>query len=142
MSWLPIKSEKVITLKIQEQTNDIRIFDKESMLQRLGGDRRLALSIIQSTMNEMPKFIDQLYTLQQEGDWVGIKSITHTLKGLIKQVGGDYLADRITQLDYQLKMGEYFDEEVIRTIERDYHHLLQEMMKEDIIRTTDFNQEN
>ena len=142
MSWLPIKSEKVITLKIQEQTNDIRIFDKESMLQRLGGDRRLALSIIQSTMNEMPKFIDQLYTLQQEGDWVGIKSITHTLKGLIKQVGGDYLADQITQLDYQLKMGEYFDEEVIRSIERDYHHLLQEMMKEDIIRTTDFNQEN
>jgi hypothetical protein len=61
---------------------------------------------------------------------------------LIKQVGGDYLADQITQLDYQLKMGEYFDEEVIRTIERDYHHLLQEMMKEDIIRTTDFNQEN
>jgi CheY-like chemotaxis protein/HPt (histidine-containing phosphotransfer) domain-containing protein len=142
MSWLTIKSERVITLKIQEQTNEVQIFDKESMLQRLGGDRRLALSIIQSTMNEMPKFIDQLYTLQQEGDWVGIKSITHTLKGLIKQVGGDYLADKIAQLDYQLKMGEYFDDEVIRTIEKDYYHLLEEMMKEDIIRSTDFNQES
>jgi hypothetical protein len=141
-SWLPIKSERIIPVKIQKQSDEIRVFDKESMLQRLGGDRRLALSIIQSTMNEMPKFIDQLYTLIQEGDWVGVKSITHTLKGLIKQVGGDYLADKITQLDYQLKMGEYFDEEVIRTIERDYHHLLQEMMNEEIIRTTDFNQEN
>ena len=55
------------------------IFEKEGMLNRLGGDRKLAVNMILSLTQEMPKFIDQLYTSITEGNWVEAKSITHTL---------------------------------------------------------------
>jgi hypothetical protein len=142
INWVRIATEELPSPKETVIVNSIMVFNKEGMLERLGGDSRLALSIIASTQQEMPKFIDQLFTLIQEGDWLGVKAITHTLKGLIKQIGGDYLADKIAKMDAQLKLGEYINEEEIREIETDYQDLLKEMKRQKFIDSADLNEVN
>jgi signal transduction histidine kinase/CheY-like chemotaxis protein/HPt (histidine-containing phosphotransfer) domain-containing protein len=142
INWVRIATEELPSPKEAVIVNSIMVFNKEGMLERLGGDSRLALRIIASTQQEMPKFIDQLFTLIQEGDWLGVKAITHTLKGLIKQIGGDYMADKITKMDAQLKLGEYINGEEIREIETDYQDLLKEMKRQKFIDSADLNEVN
>jgi len=142
INWVRITTEELLSPKEAAIINSFMVFNKEGMLERLGGDSRLALSIIASTQQEMPKFIDRLFALIQEGDWLGVKAITHTLKGLIKQIGGDYMADKIAKMDAQLKLGEYINEEEIREIETDYQDLLKEMNRQEFIDSADSNEVN
>jgi hypothetical protein len=141
-NWVRIATKELPPPEEALMINSFMVFNKEGMLGRLGGDSRLALSIIASTQQEMPKFIYQLFTLIQEGDWLGVKAITHTLKGLIKQIGGDYMADKIAKLDYQLQLGEYIDEDAVRTMEKDYQDLLMEMKRQEFIDSPDANEGN
>lgn len=141
-NWVRIATEELPSPKEAVIINSFMVFNKAGMLERLGGDSRLALSIIASTQQEMPKFIDRLFTLIQEGDWLGVKAITHTLKGLIKQIGGDYMADKIAKMDAQLKSGEYIDENAVRSMEIDYQDLLKEMKRQEFIDSADSNEVN
>ena len=113
------------------------IFEKEGMLNRLGGDRKLAVNMILSPIQEMPKFIDQLYTSITEGNWVEAKSITHTLKGLFVQIGGNYLSNEILQLDNQLKKGEFVEVSKVSEIEKDYQIFLGALVNENMIGKSD-----
>jgi signal transduction histidine kinase/CheY-like chemotaxis protein len=135
-SWVP-KQDSVLVTSNSELKNVLQIFDKEAMLLRLGGDRRLAVNIILSATQEMPKFFDQLYSAITEGNWVEAKSITHTLKGLFAQIGADYLANEFLQLDHQLKQGLFVDPSEISEIEKDYQIFLEVLIKENMIRQTD-----
>jgi HPt (histidine-containing phosphotransfer) domain-containing protein len=112
------------------------------MLVRLGGDRRLAVNIILSATQEMPKFIDQLYTAITEGNWVEAKSITHTLKGLFGQIGANYLSNEFLQMDNLLKQGAFIDQSKIIEIEKDYQAFLDVLIKENMIRQTDLNSDH
>jgi HPt (histidine-containing phosphotransfer) domain-containing protein len=137
-NWLPkINNTSEPTNSIQE--NALQIFDKEGMLIRLGGDRRLAVNVILSATQEMPKFVDQLYSAITEGNWVEAKSITHTLKGLFAQIGANYLSNEFLQLDNLLKQGKFIDSSKISEIEKDYKIFLEALMKENMIRQTDID---
>jgi len=111
------------------------------MLIRLGGDRRLAVNVILSATQEMPKFIDQLYSAITEGNWVEAKSITHTLKGLFAQIGGNHLSNEFLQLDNLLKQGKFVESSKISEIEKDYKIFLEILIKENMIRQTDIDNE-
>jgi CheY-like chemotaxis protein len=115
------------------------VFNKEAMLSRLGGDVRLAVNITLSAIHEMPKFIDQLYTSIFEGDWVKVKLITHTLKGLVAQIGGEDLTQKITHIDNDLRNGEYIDNNSVQMIEDGYHALVNEMIEQEFIQRADIN---
>jgi CheY-like chemotaxis protein len=137
-NWLPkIKNYSELTNSVQKNTH--QIFDKEGMLVRLGGDRRLAVNIILSATQEMPKFIDQLYTAITEGNWVEAKSITHTLKGLFGQIGANYLSNEFFQMDNLLKQGAFIDQSKIFEIEKDYQAFLEVLIKENMIRQKDLD---
>jgi hypothetical protein len=115
------------------------VFNKEAMLSRLGGDERLAVNITLSAIHEMPKFIGQLYTSIFEGDWVKVKLITHTLKGLVAQIGGEDLTQKIIQIDNDLRSGEYIDKDSVQLIEDGYHTLVNEMIEQEFIKRADIN---
>jgi len=140
-NWLPkIKNTTEPSNSVQKNTH--QIFDKEGMLVRLGGDRRLAVNIILSATQEMPKFIDQLYTAITEGNWVEAKSISHTLKGLFGQIGANYLSNEFLQMDNLLKQGAFIDQSKIFEIEKDYQAFLEVLIKENMIRQTDLNSDH
>jgi hypothetical protein len=136
--WLP-KTDKILESTNSKQENVLQIFDKEEMLIRLGGDRRLAVNVILSATQEMPKFIDQLYSAITEGNWVEAKSITHTLKGLFAQIGGNHLSNEFLQLDNLLKQGKFVESSKISEIEKDYKIFLEVLIKENMIRQSDID---
>jgi len=138
--WMP-KTDKILESTNSKQENVLQIFDKEEMLIRLGGDRRLAVNVILSATQEMPKFIDQLYSAITEGNWVEAKSITHTLKGLFAQIGGNHLSNEFLQLDNLLKQGKFVESSKISEIEKDYKIFLEILIKENMIRQTDIDNE-
>jgi len=138
--WMP-KTDKILESTNSKQENVLQIFDKEEMLIRLGGDRRLAVNVILSATQEMPKFIDQLYSAITEGNWVEAKSITHTLKGLFAQIGGNHLSNEFLQLDNLLKQGKFVESSKISEIEKDYKIFLEVLIKENMIRQTDIDNE-
>jgi HPt (histidine-containing phosphotransfer) domain-containing protein len=140
-NWVP-KQDRILAPINSELKNVLQIFDKETMLTRLGGDRRLAVNIILSATQEMPKFIDQLYSAITEGNWVEAKSITHTLKGLFAQIGADYLANEFLQLDHQLKQSLFVESSKISEIEKDYQIFLGVLIKENMIRQTDIDNDH
>jgi signal transduction histidine kinase/CheY-like chemotaxis protein len=145
IDWLPKHVEDLSLSSIPTiQGEHHMVFNQEAMLSRLGGDERLAVNITLSAIHEMPKFIDQLYTSIFEGDWVKVKLITHTLKGLVAQIGGEDLTQKITQIDNNLRNGEYIDAESVQMMEDGYRALVNEMIAQKFINQTDIstNEEN
>ena len=132
-NWI-LKKGNVVFME-EEQPEDITllVFNKKQMLERLGGDYRLAASMIQSATHEMPKYVNHLYKAINEGDWMQTKSILHTLKGLIMQIGGDVLAKEITRLEEVLRNGGYIHEDNINHLEKVYAVLKEEMIKDGIV---------
>jgi two-component system sensor histidine kinase/response regulator len=140
IDWLPKHVEDLSSSATPSvQTEHHEVFNKEAMLSRLGGDERLAVNITLSAIQEMPKFIDQLYTSIFEGDWVKVKLITHTLKGLVAHIGGEDLTQKITRLDNHLRNGEYIDHDSVQMIENGYHALVNEMIEQAFIKHSDIN---
>jgi signal transduction histidine kinase/CheY-like chemotaxis protein/HPt (histidine-containing phosphotransfer) domain-containing protein len=104
--------------------SELMVFNKDGVLELLGGDTKLVSKIIQSAAHEVPKFIDLLYTSIQEGDWLQAKSITHTLKGVFGQIGGEQLALKLKNFDDTLRSGEYIQVDDVIDIEKQYKVLL------------------
>jgi signal transduction histidine kinase/CheY-like chemotaxis protein len=145
IDWLPKHVEDLSVSSIPTVHDEHHVvFNQEAMMSRLGGDERLAVNITLSAIHEMPKFIDQLYTSIFEGDWVKVKLITHTLKGLVAQIGGEDLTQKITQIDNNLRNGEYIDTNSVQVIEDGYRALVNEMIAQKFINQTDIstNEEN
>jgi signal transduction histidine kinase/CheY-like chemotaxis protein len=145
IDWLPKYVEDFSLSSTKPVQGDHHmVFNQEAMLSRLGGDERLAVNITLSAIHEMPKFIDQLYTSILEGDWVKVKLITHTLKGLVAQIGGEDLTQKITQIDNSLRNGEYIDADSVQMMEDGYRVLVNEMIAQKFINQTDIstNEEN
>ena len=140
IDWLPKHVEDLSVSSIPTVHDEHHVvFNQEAMLSRLGGDERLAVNITLSAIHEMPKFIDQLYTSIFEGDWVKVKLITHTLKGLVAQIGGEDLTQKITQIDNNLRNGEYIDTNSVQVIEDGYRALVNEMIAQKFINQADIS---
>jgi CheY-like chemotaxis protein len=145
INWLPIHvMEGTFPSTPSPQINQPLVFNKQLMLSRLGDDERLAVNIILSAIHEMPKFIDQLYSSILEGDWVRVKLITHTLKGLVAQIGGEDLTLIITKIDNDLRNGKYIETDSVQMIEVGYHALVNDMVEQKFIQLADIkkNEEN
>ena len=132
-NWLFKKETPIYMEENVAHQNTVLIFNKAQMLERLGGDQRLASSIIHSATQEMPKYIEHLHVAIREDDWVQVKSIVHTLKGLIMQIGGDVLARDIVKLEDILRNGGYIHQDNVTHIEREYALLKEEMIKDGIV---------
>jgi CheY-like chemotaxis protein len=133
-NWLfKQETDKEIASESPIEISQDQIFNKQAMLDRLGGDQRLAVSIIESATQEMPKYIDLLYTAIQEDDWIQVRSIMHTLKGLIMQIGGDVLAKDIMHFESILRSGAYIDIDHVRSIEKEYALLKEEIIKDGMV---------
>ena len=85
--------------------NTTLIFDSPTMLQRLGDDAELAKLVLESALEDMPNYIDELARNLSGGDLVTAERAAHTLKGLATQLGAVSFASRVKQIDDLLKTG-------------------------------------
>jgi HPt (histidine-containing phosphotransfer) domain-containing protein len=83
LKWMPAV-EPTETASAHHEESAVQasaVFDGESLLRRLMGDRELAGAILNGFVREAPTQIRQLRTLIDEEDSPGAKLLAHTLKG-------------------------------------------------------------
>jgi len=70
---------------------DISIFDEESLLRRLIGDRQLAGAVLHGFLEDVPRQLKNLSKLLSEGDASGVRLQAHALKGAAATAGAEAL---------------------------------------------------
>ena len=99
--WL---SGGVVRVKIASAVNiGDAVFDAQTMLRNLGGDRDLAKIVAESGLHDMQMLLDQLEKFVGQANWPEAKRAAHTLKGLALQVGASQLHGLAKAADQQLK---------------------------------------
>ena len=102
-----------------------RIFDRAGMLGRLIDDRELAVAVISATIDEAAANWQSLNAALLAGDAELARRWTHTLKGLMAQVGGVVLERHLATLEKNLRGGQLPDaEQVMQQLNADYQALL------------------
>lgn len=89
------------------------LFDESAMLSLFEGDRGLATEIVTMAMRQIPAEFSLLETALAAGDPAAMKRLTHTLKGLVAQIGGTRLAHGLRRADAHLAQGETIDAAMI-----------------------------
>jgi PAS domain S-box-containing protein len=108
---------------ITRQESGPPVFDEETLLAQLGGDRELAKAIILSATEDIPGYFEQLEQAIAEGNWKAAERQTHTLKGLTAQIGGIKLSVRMKVLDDHLKGGGDTDSATVSDLRHEYQTL-------------------
>jgi CheY-like chemotaxis protein/HPt (histidine-containing phosphotransfer) domain-containing protein len=91
--WLPVNTPGD-TPQVPEQPADEKakvIFNAESLLLRLGGDRQLAGRIVKGFLESAPSQLSNLRKRLEEADASGARSQAHSLNGLAATVGAEGL---------------------------------------------------
>ncbi len=109
------------------------IFNYQKMLDLLGGNVQLSKNIVQSSIQEVPKFIDHLFESIHEENFIEAKGIIHTLKGLIGQLGGERLEQTLKTFDSNLRNGGSITIDDVNYIELSYQELMDEIKSQGIL---------
>lgn len=67
------------------------IWDREGMLDRIGGDVEIAMAVIEGFIITIPEQVDVLKGFLDSGNLNGITHTAHSLKGVAATVGGERL---------------------------------------------------
>jgi PAS domain S-box-containing protein len=108
---------------ITPQESGPPVFDEETLLAQLGGDRELAKAVILSATEDIPGYFDHLEQAIAARSWKAAERQTHTLKGLTAQIGGINLSTRMKALDDHLKSGGDTDSATVIDLRREYQTL-------------------
>jgi len=91
--WLP-KSDSVATdstVAVNTEASSVAVFDGESLLLRLMGDRELACDVLNGFCQDAPGQLRKLRARMDESDAAGGRLQAHTLKGSAATVGAEAL---------------------------------------------------
>ena len=111
---------------------DCPVFDAQTLLTHLGGDRNLAKTIIESATGDLLGYFDRLEQAIDAGNWAAARRLTHTMKGLTAQIGGIRLSSSLKEIDDRLRDGGRTDMPTVDALRSEYQVLsaiLQEWMR-------------
>jgi HPt (histidine-containing phosphotransfer) domain-containing protein len=133
--WLPssnhsaVEEAAVQPVETQGLEDVLPVFDEETLLSQLAGDRDLAKTIVLSATEDIPGYFDELDQAIVAGHWKDAERKTHTLKGLAAQIGGMKLSRRMQDIDEHLKGGGEIDLATAADLRRDYEMLADTLQK-------------
>ena len=128
--WLATQtSDSQTVTPMTEAPKVFQIFNATAMLGRLRNNEVFAKKLIQSSLKEPPKFFEQLLIAVDENHLVQQKSIIHTLKGVVGQMGGDQLAHELMRLEHLLRNDGRITKQHVQELQTHYHDLVQELTK-------------
>lgn len=85
---------------------DKNIFDKQEMLERIGGSESLCKKLIGMSLESMPAQIEKLKVALDENDVKGIKMQAHTLKGMFGNMAAHNLHNAAFKMETAAKNGD------------------------------------
>jgi len=91
--WMPASRPAATATTVAKATGEptATIFDGDSLLRRLMGDRELALDVLNGFIDDAPCQLQKLRARIDESDISGLKLQAHTLKGSAATVGAEAL---------------------------------------------------
>jgi len=107
--WLPkLRPITVVPIVAEDtETSSVVIFDEKSLLQRLMGDRELALAVLNGFCEDAPSQLKKLRACIDESDAVGLRLQAHTLKGSAATVGAEALRAVAQAMDAAATAGQF-----------------------------------
>lgn len=82
--------------KINKETivkNDLMVFDKQALMDRLMGDKELVETVISGFLDDMPRQIKSLTGFINQKNTAESEKKGHQIKGAVSNVGGDVLRE-------------------------------------------------
>ena len=91
--WMPVSGPAATAATVAEATGEppAAIFDGDSLLRRLMGDRELARAVLSGFFQDAPCQLQRLRARIDESDHSGLRLQAHTLKGSAATVGAEAL---------------------------------------------------
>ena len=83
------------------------VFDREGLLERLGGDTELLTELLGIFLDECQKMLAGVQSAVDAGDANRIERSAHSLKGALLNISADAAADRALQLEQVGRAGEF-----------------------------------
>jgi CheY-like chemotaxis protein/HPt (histidine-containing phosphotransfer) domain-containing protein len=84
----------------------VQVFNRANLLARVLGDQPLADRIIRGFLTDLPRQIERLRTLLEQGDAPGVERQAHSIKSAAASVGGEMLCVTAFALEMAGKNGE------------------------------------
>ena len=78
-------------MAIEDNLDSLPLWDRDGMLDRIGGDTEIAMAVIEGFLITIPEQVDVLKGFLDEGNLMGITHTAHSLKGVAATVGGERL---------------------------------------------------
>ena len=104
--WLAPKKAPVDCHDVPTPPNKVSaVFDEDALLNPLAHNHQLACLVVRSALEDLPGYLDQLADAVAASDVRVADRLTHTMKGLLAQIGGVQLAARMKVLNEQIKEG-------------------------------------
>ncbi len=117
------------SLKNQPDT-DSSIFDRDGLLERLGGDEEFLTEMVVLFLKETPEQIKSIATAIENQDSNETRKTAHTLKGASANIGAVELASVAKELEFSAKDDNISSaSEIFSALVRKYHRL-EEIMRE------------
>jgi len=109
-------SESINTASAQSQSENETIWDKQGMLRRVSGNKKLAVKLTALFLDDMPHYIKQIKACDIHQDIEEICRLAHTIKGIagnlsaIKLAGKSVALEKVANLKDSDKMSLYLAE--------------------------------
>jgi len=108
------------------------LFDRATMLERLGGDVELMSEIVTLFVEECPNMIASVRDSISEQDANLVQRSAHTLKGALLNIAADPVAETARRLEFLGRSGELTESaEVLASLESELDRLVQELSELD-----------
>jgi HPt (histidine-containing phosphotransfer) domain-containing protein len=88
------------------QSEGANIFDAEGMLERLGGDRELAVMVLNTFLDDCPKRIRDFRAQIDSGDLKSAERSVHSVKGASANISAEGLRECAAGLETAVKSGD------------------------------------
>ena len=105
---------------------DKPVFDREALLDRLGGDAALVDEIVQIFLESAEEMIATVDSAVADGDAHRVERSAHSLKGALLNIAADPVAERALQLEQVGRSGELeLCSQLLDELKQEYDLLLQ-----------------
>jgi len=94
-----IKDETSVTFLKDAKSVESTIWDRPVMLARLMGDEDLARKVTEVFISDIPRQIQALGELLENGDVLGVERQAHTIKGAAANVSGEALCEMAFEME-------------------------------------------
>ncbi len=117
----PNKKDRKIPKEKKVKALSENIFDKSTLLERLGNDEEIYTEVIQLFLEDMPLEIEVLQQAFANNDTTLVKRQAHTIKGVAANVGAKVLQETAFQIENNVKENERIqNDKMLTRIKEDF----------------------